>query len=588
VTSSKPNKREAAKLWRRLFAFVRPWSRRVVVAIIASIVAALATAGWAALLGPMLESVLKGGEVGVGAWQLGQADLSSRLPLAIVGLAALKAVSSWLHAGLMNSSAQAALSSIRGALYGRLLRLPPRWFEARHSGELLSRFTSDVAQVELTMSQALSSWAKDSLQVVALMGVCLWADPRLFLLTFIVIPGSVIPVVRFAKSARRAATSSQASLAALSELASEQVANLPVVQAFRLESAALERFYAEQGRYLAVMKRSLFIRGAFSPTTELVGILGISLALAVGARSVAAEPALASKLVQFLSAALLMYKPMKALAGSFSQSTQGLAAAARLFEVLDAEPEPDEGQPAGALSSLQIEGLRVVYPDGREALRGVTFELPVGKHVALVGPSGAGKSTVVSVLLGFVQPSAGSVKWNGVSAATLSRRSMRSQMAWVPQEPVLFSGSLRENLRIGREDASEDAMWQALTRAHAADFVRQWPFGLDEDVGERGARLSGGQRQRVAIARAFLTSPSLLVLDEPTSGLDAGTEVEVQAGLAELMTGLTTLVVAHRLSTIRQADVIVVMDQGVVVDQGTHDELLARGGLYARLVERLE
>lgn len=555
--------------------------------IVAALVAAVATSLWASLLGPLLESVLKGGQVSLGPWQLGQAQVGRVVPLAIVGLAGLKALASWLHAGVMNSAAQRALASIRTKLYGKLLELPPKWFETRHSGELLSRFTSDVAQVEFAVAQSLSSWAKDSLQVIALLAVCWAADPRLFLLTFIVVPGMAIPVSRFAKSARRAAVKTQASLGALSQMAAEQLANLPVVQAYRLELMALEKFDAEQGRYLQVMKRSLLVRGAFTPTTEFAGMVGVGLALSVGARAVFVEPELASKLIRFLAAALLMYQPMKALAGTFSQSMMGLGAATRLFEVLDAEIEPDARASAGTLKSLRFDGLRVTYPDGREALKGVTFDVPVGQHVALVGPSGAGKSSVVSALLGFVQPASGRVLWNGVALKELSRRSLRDHIAWVPQEPVLLSGSVRDNLRLGLAEATDAAMWTALERAHAAQFVRAWPGGLNEDVGERGARLSGGQKQRLAIARAFLREPSLLVLDEPTSGLDAATETEVQAGLAELMAGRTTLVIAHRLATIQRASLIVVMNEGAVVEEGTHAELMARSGLYAGLYQAM-
>ncbi len=549
--------------------------------------AAVAASLWVSLLGPLLESVLKGGQVTLGPWQLGEEEAGRVVPLAIVGLAALKAAASWLHAGLMNSAAQRAFGSIRIQLYGRLLELPPKWFESRHSGELLSRFTSDVTQVEFAVAQSLSSWAKDSLQVMALLAVCWAADARLFLLTFIVMPGMVIPVSRFAKSARRSAVKTQASLGALSQMAAEQLANLPVVQAYQLEPVALEKFDAEQGRYLKVMKRSLFVRGAFSPTTELIGMVGVALALAVGARAVFAEPELASKLIRFLAAALLMYQPVKALAGTFSQSMTGLGAAERLFEVLDAGLEADAGASAGPLKSLRFEGLRVTYPDGREALKGVTFDVPRGEVVALAGPSGAGKSSAVAALLGFVQPCGGRVLWNGVALSDLSRRSLREQVAWVPQEPVLLSGSVRENLRLGLAGATDAAMWVALERAHAAQFVRAWPRGLDEDVGERGTRLSGGQKQRLAIARAFLKEPSLLVLDEPTSALDAATETEVQAGLAMLMAGRTTLVIAHRLATIQKANVIIVMNEGTVVEHGTHTSLMARGGLYAELYQAL-
>jgi subfamily B ATP-binding cassette protein MsbA len=228
--------------------------------------------------------------------------------------------------------------------------------------------------------------------------------------------------------------------------------------------------------------------------------------------------------------------------------------------------------------------VRLTYPDGREALKGVTFEVPAGSMVALVGPSGAGKSSVLSVLLGFNAPAAGRITWDGVDLASVTRASRRAQLGWVPQEPVLLSGPVRDSLLLSRPDASDDALWRALDQAHAADFVRSFLGGLNEDVGERGSRLSGGQRQRLAIARAFLREPTLLLLDEPTSALDAGTEAEVQAGLETLMKGRTTLVVAHRLSTVKRAQHIVVMDAGVAVEHGTHDALVARGGVYARLV----
>lgn len=573
------------RVWLRLVERVRPHRGTVAAAIAASVVAAGAASVFASLLGPLLQAVLKGGAVSWGPFVLGREDLVLRLPLAIVGVSAVKAIAAWLHSGLMGRVAQRVLGALRRDLYERLLALPPRWFEQRHSGELLSRFTSDVAQVEFSVGQSLSSIAKDTLQVLGLLIVCFLTDWRLFLVVFVVLPGTIVPVSRFARSAKKTATKSQASLGVLSMMTAEQVHNLPVVQSYRTEGQALARFDAEQERYLAVMKRSLFIRGAFSPTTEFLGVLGVAAAVVLGTRAIAVEPALAGKLVSFLAAALLLYQPVKALSHTVSQISQGAGAATRLFEVLDAQPAVDAGGEAGPLSgALELSDVRLTYADGREALKGVSFAVPAGKMVALVGPSGAGKSSVLSVLLGFTSPSAGEVKWNGANASELSRRSMRAQLAWVPQEPVLLSGTVRENLRVGSAGATDEAMWQALERAHAAAFVRAWPGGLDEQVGERGSRLSGGQRQRLAIARAFLKEPSLLLLDEPTSALDAATEAEVQAGLAELMTGRTTLVVAHRLSTVKHADSIVVMENGRVVQSGTWDELVAVNGTFGRLV----
>ncbi len=561
-----------------------PFRSTVSVAVLLSLVAAAAGSVWASLVGPLLRGVLTGDAVSWGPFELSRADLVVQLPLAIVGVAAVKGLSSWLHAGLMSRVSQGTLSQLREALYGRLLVLPPKWFEQRHSGELLSRFTSDVAQLEFAAGQALSALSKDTLQVLGLLTVCFVTDWKLALVIFLVLPGTIIPVSRFARGVKKTATKSQASLGQLSMIAAEQLHNLPVVQAYRAEAAALARFDAEQERYLAVMRRSLFIRGAFSPTTEFLGVLGVAAAVTFGTRAVQADPALAGSLVSFLAASLLLYQPVKSLSNTVSQLSQGAGAATRLFEVLDAVPEADAGGEAGPLrEALRFEDVRLTYADGREALRGLSFEVPAGKLVALVGASGSGKSSALSVLLGHSIATSGRVWWGAHELSALSRRSVRSQLAWVPQEPVLLSGTIRENLKVGRVDATDAQLWTALERAHAVNFVRVFEHGLDEDVGERGSRLSGGQRQRLAIARAFLKEPSLLLLDEPTSALDAGTEAEVQAGLSELMKGRTTLVVAHRLSTVRRADLIVVMAAGAVVEQGTHDELLARGGVYARM-----
>jgi subfamily B ATP-binding cassette protein MsbA len=504
--------------------------------------------------------------------------------MAVVGLAALKGVASWLQAGLTGRVGQRVLAGLRIELYSRLLELPPAWFEQRHSGELLSRFTTDVAQVEFAAAHALSGLIKDTLQLLGLMIVCFVTDWRLFLVVFIVLPGSIVPVSRFARSAKKAALRSLSSLGALSMMASEQLAALPVVQSLRAEGPALARFDEEQGRYLAAMKRSLFIRGAFSPTTELLGVIGVAVAVVVGTRAVMVEPALAGKLVSFLAAALLMYQPAKSLSNIASEVSRASAALGRLHEVLDSTPDPEPVRTCPKLErQLRLDAVRLTYPDGREGLKGLSFTVEAGEMVALVGPSGAGKSSVLTVLLGFARFE-GRVQWDGVELEQLGRRSVRSQVGWVPQEPILLSGSVRQNLLLGRPEATEEELWTALTQAHAVDFVRALPGGLEEDVGERGCRLSGGQRQRLAIARAFLRQPSLLLLDEPTSALDAKSEAEVQAGLAALMVGRTTLVVAHRLSTVRKAKRIVVLDDGVAVAAGTHEELLAQGGLYAHLV----
>jgi len=575
--------------YRRLLRSLKPYRATAAAAAVASAIAAAAAGLYAYLIGPLLKAVLTQGPVELGGVAVERKDLVVVFPLAIVAVAALKAVAQWLQGGWMQSAAQRGMADLRRDLHAHLLELPPRFYEERHSGELLSRLTADVAQVEVAVTQALGSYVKDGLQVLALLAVCLLKDVRLFLLTFLVMPAAVVPVSRFARSLKKVATRAQASLGGLSELAAEQLHNLPVVQGYGGETRAVARFDAEQAAYLSTMRRSLFIRAAFTPTVEVLGIVGVALAIGVGARAVAAEPALAENLLSFLAAALLMYQPLKAISGTYSMVAQGLGAAARLFELEDAPRPLDEGESAPVLapgSALSFDGATVSYDGVRDALRGLTLEVEAGRTVALVGASGSGKSTVFATLLGFVQPRKGRVVWAGRDAAGLSRRSLRERMAWVPQEPILFTGTVRQNLAFGRGEASEAALWDALRRAHADGFVRALPRGLDEAVGERGALLSGGQRQRIAIARAFLRDPSLLLLDEPTSALDAASEREVQAGLAELQKGRTTLVIAHRLSTVRHADLIYVLEAGQVVERGTHDELAARDGRYSALLRQ--
>ncbi|WP_095957077.1 ABC transporter ATP-binding protein [Corallococcus macrosporus] len=577
--------RPSSHVYRRLLGYLRPYRLLLAAGMSASVAAAIATSAYAWVVGPLLRAVLTDAPVTVAGVSLPGDALLKRLPLLVVAVAVVKATAQFLQGGLMQRLGQRVMADLRGFLYGRLLGQPPAFFERRHSGELLSHFTADVPLVEFSVTQALTSYVKDGLQIIALLVTCFLIDETLFLFTFVVVPVTVLPINRFARSLKKVAARSQERLGTLTALTAEQLQNLPVVQAFRGQPRALEAFEVEADKYLGEMRRSLFLRGAVSPTVELLGIAGVALAVAWGARAVAADPALAGRLLSFMAAALLLYQPVKSLSGTLSQVLTGLAAAERLFAMADEPSPPDVGDAAGPLSrELRLEGVRATYADGREALRGVDLVVPAGARVALVGPSGAGKTTLFSVLLGFLPTSGGQVLWDGAPMTGLKPSSLRGQVAWVPQEPVLFSGTVRHNLRLGRPEATDDALWEALRLAHADDFVRSLPGGLDEPVGERGGRLSGGQRQRLVLARAFLCRPSVLLLDEPTSALDAASEAAVGEGLVALMKGRTVLVIAHRLSTVRDADLIAVVEGGRVVEAGTHAQLLALRGRYTQLL----
>ena len=588
-----PNITRASRLaspLRRLLGLLRPYRFRVALAVVAATISAAAAATYAGLVGPLLKGVLVGGPVSLGPLVFETGRWQTVLPLAIVAAAAVKAVSQLLQTGWMQTVGQRVLAAFRAEVFDHLVWTDARTLEDRASGDIVSRLTADVGQVEFAVTQALTSYVRDGLQLVALLVLCALLDFRLFLLSFVVLPVTLLPVMRFARAVKRAARATQGSLGRLTALVGEQLHGLPVLQAFGAEAQARARFDAEQRHYLSVMDRSLLLRGAASPTVELLGVTGLALALAVGARAVAREPALATSLLSYVGAVMLMYGPLKGLSGTFSQVVQGLGAAERLLELEALPSTPDIGRAAAPLrQAVRFEDVRVRYVEGQdEALAGLTLEVRAGKSVALVGASGAGKSTAFAALLGFVEPASGRILWDGEDVRGLRRSSLRAQMAWVAQESVLFSGSVRNAVLLGRPGASDAEVWEALRLAHADGFVKAFPRGLGEEVGERGSRLSGGQRQRLAIARAFLRQPSLLLLDEPTSALDAASEEEVRAGLRDLMAGRTTLVIAHRLSTVRHADVLYVLDAGRVVEQGTHDALVARGGVYARLLARRE
>jgi ATP-binding cassette, subfamily B, bacterial MsbA len=573
---------------RRLLGLLRPHRLKVAAALVAATISAIAAAGYAWLVGPLLKGVLLGGAVRLGPLELQTAVWRWVLPAAVMAAALVKATAQFLQTGWMQSVGQRVLAAFRAEVFSHLVFVPARTLEDRSSGDVVARLTADVAQLEFAVTQGLTSYVREGLQLLALLVLCAALDFRLFLLSFLVLPLTLLPVLRFARAVKRAARSTQGSLGRLSGLVGEQLHGLPILQAYGAEGRARVRFDAEQALYLREMDRSLLLRGAASPTVELLGVTGLALALAVGAQAVAREPPLAAHLLSYVGAVMLMYGPLKSLSGTFAQVLQGLGAADRLLELEALPRERETGTDVLPLAhEVRFEDVRVRYGDDRdEALAGLTLDVPAGKTAALVGASGAGKSTAFAALLGFVEPLSGSITWDGVDTRTLRPSSLRTQVAWVPQEPVLFSGTVRDTVLLGRPSASDEEVWEALRLAHADGFVRGFPQGLAEEVGERGAKLSGGQRQRLAIARAFLRQPSLLLLDEPSSALDAASEAEVRDGLRALMAGRTTLVIAHRLSTVRHADILYVLEGGKVVEQGTHMDLVAKDGVYARLLRQ--
>ncbi|MBS2030026.1 MAG: ABC transporter ATP-binding protein [Deltaproteobacteria bacterium] len=575
---------------------MRPESASVLAAFFFTAILAAATSGFAWLVGPLLRAVLVGQLPDNTGWlgrflarvhpgPMDPASLLLVLPIGLVGLAAAKALAQFAQSNLLQAAGVRVTARLRRALYEKLLALPPAFFQDKHSGELFNRFTTDVANVELVVTQALVSYVKDTLTVVSLLVMCALLDLRLLGVLLAAVPLAAWPIARFAKGLKRIAQRSQGALGRVTERVSEVLSQMRVVQAYRQEGAELARFDSAQSIYLDEMRRSFLVRAAFTPILENLGVIGLALAIAVAARAIAQGALDSAHLLSFLAAAMLLYQPVKALSGTGQLVVTALASAERLFEILDADASPDSpnAKPLAPFTSeVHFENLTFSYGD-KPVLRGLELTVRRGERVALVGTSGAGKSTLANLLLGFWRPTSGAIRVDGVDLCDATLASWRAQLALVTQEPVLFYGTVRENLMAARPGANEAELRDACQAAGALDFVLALPGGFDAPVGERGGLLSGGQRQRLALARALLRAAPILVLDEATSALDSESEQLVEQGVARLLEGRTAVIIAHRLSTIQRCDRIAVIHEGRVAEEGDHASLLAKNGLYAQL-----
>lgn len=590
--------------YRRLLSFVRPFRARLVAAVLASLFFAGATALYAWLIGPLLKMLLTGDASNVaGASFLQSLDRKQMLlvlPLCLVAVAMVRATAQALQSYLMGSTGQYVIASIRRALYGRFISLPQAWMDRQHSGDLISRFSASVQAVEQSLTVAFSSYVRDTLQVVALLGVCLFLDWRLLLAAVAVAPVTLFVVIRFSKSLRTVTVEAQELQGVMSSQVGEAVANIRVVQAFNGENGELARFDGSQESYLKLMGKSLLLRGAFSPLVETLGVFGLAALILFAGSPFAGKDFAPEALLSFIAALMLMYRPLKDLAHTGQQVIQGEAGAQRIFEVLDAPdvlPEPPTPVPVDFQRSIELRNLRFSYgkpsqvaeaesglDGGRDhaVLKDLSLAIPKGTSLAVVGESGSGKSTLASLVLRFYDPTGGSVEVDGRDIRDFRLADYRRLFAYVPQEPVLFAGTVADNVGCGNPDVTETQVREALTAANAWEFVQEMG-GVGAMVGERGQGLSGGQRQRIAIARAFLAKAPVLVFDEATSALDSASERLVQEGVENLLKGRTAIIIAHRLTTVKDCDAIAVLDRGELKEMGNHEALLAKDGIYARL-----
>ena len=507
-------------------------------------------------------------------------------PVVILVVIVLRAVSQYLGSYLTEAVGQSITADLRHQLAERILDLPQSYVDRNSSTVLVSRVLTDVSLVKSGIVDGFSSIFKDSLTLIVLVCVAFYQDWLLALIAFILFPLAILPILNSSKKVRRHSSKGQLSLAKLASFLQESVIGLRVVKIFGMQAYELSRFDQENQTVLKAALKTTRAKLANQPLMEVIGAIGFSAVLVYGGENVIAGTRTTGNFFAFLTSLYLCYAPFKGIARSNSILQQGVSAASDLFNILDTKTEPPEASSPQSLNSVS-EGLvarNVCFGYGDElVIDDLSLELPCSGTVALVGPSGGGKSTIIDLLCRFYDPSSGVISIDGIDIRQLSLASLRALISVVDQNTFLFNDTVANNIAYGLSSASSPQIEAAARAANAHDFIIQLPEGYATLIGENGTMLSGGQRQRIAIARALIKDAPLLFLDEATSALDSASEQVVQEALDRLMADRTTLVVAHRLSTVVNADCICVISGGRVVESGNHATLLARGGTYADL-----
>ncbi len=557
--------------------YLRPQSRRIGMALLLMAVAAAATGASAQLLDPAIKYL----------FIEKNPQMLMVIPFAVFAVMAIKAAASYGDNVIMNYVGRRIVSDTQISMFERLMHADIGWLRQNHSGKLISHFLNDAVLMREAVTRSITGIGKDFLSLVFLFGVMIYQDPVMTAISLLVLPPVVLFVRQLSRRLRKSVNFGMAESGNLSTLLAETLAGARVVKAYGQETHEIGRVTKSIERVMDFIMRGVRARAAAAPITET--LTGLTIAAAIyysGYRALQGTMEI-NHFVAFLGAMMMAYQPLKSLATLSTALQEGLAASARVFAVMDVEPAIRDKPGAKAVKlhtgSIRFENVSFSYGEHAEALSGVNLEITPGETVALVGASGAGKSTMLNLIPRFYDVTSGRLLIDGVDVREMTLSSLRAGVALVTQEPFLFDDTVRANIAYGRPTARDAEIEASARAADAHEFITALPQGYQTVVGEAGMRLSGGQRQRLAIARAMLKDAPILLLDEATSSLDSESERQVQGALTRLMKGRTSVVIAHRLSTIVDADCIYVVENGQIVESGSHAQLLSRNGVYARL-----
>ncbi len=508
------------------------------------------------------------------------------IPFAIIGIFMFKGLANYGQTILMSSIGLRIVMDLRNKLYEQIQRQSLSFFAEHPTGLLMSRITNDVQSVQTASSEAITALVKDSFMLVSLVGVIFYTDWKLALIAVVVFPLAIYPIAWFGRKMRKVTTSTQISMGTLSSLLQETISGTRIVKAFCMEKYESERFSAENERLFKLNMKIVTVNAVSSPLMDFLGGLGIAAVISYGGYNVVQGNSTPGTFFSFIAALLMLYEPVKRLTNINNTINQGIAGADRIFSIIDRIPDIEDKPDAVILppvtQGIDIENATFCY-ETTPVLKNINLSIKAGEVVAFVGMSGGGKTSLVNLIPRFYDVAAGRVLIDGHDIRDVTLQSLRGQIAIVTQQTILFNDTVKNNIAYGDIQRTEEEIFDAARAANAHEFISRLPKGYESNIGELGTKLSGGEKQRISIARALLKNAPILILDEATSSLDTEAEIEVQGALDNLMKGRTTLVIAHRLSTIRNADRIIALVNGKIVEEGNHETLMAKKGKYYRM-----